>query len=199
MRQFMLRLFIFFTFFFTFLPTLAVGETTPQTIDTKNLEALVETLENKDRRDALIKDLQAIIAIQRPQQWSEKDPSFVENLLREISKKVEALGQQTTAATKAILDLPSFGLWLKNTLNDGERRKAWAFLIAKIILIILAGLVVEIILRIGLSRTAQKYRIAKDREQANRSITRFSQKPLRYSGNCRFCSCCVRHTYNNGN
>ncbi|MBO42710.1 MAG: Mechanosensitive ion channel protein [Rhodospirillaceae bacterium] len=152
MRQFMLRLFIFFTFFFTFLPTLAVGETTPQTIDTKNLEALVETLENKDRRDALIKDLQAIIATQRPQQWSEKDPSFVENLLREISKKVEVLGQQTTAATKAILDLPSFGLWLKNTLNDGERRKAWAFLIAKIILIILAGLVVEIILRIGLSR-----------------------------------------------
>ena len=114
MRQFMLRLFIFFTFFFTFLPTLAVGETTPQTIDTKNLEALVETLENKDRRDALIKDLQAIIAIQRPQQWSEKDPKTSLKIYSEkYQKRSRRSRQQTTAATKAILDLPSFGLWLK--------------------------------------------------------------------------------------
>ena len=147
MRQYMLRLVIFSAIFFNVLPALAAGETAPPSIDAKHLEALVETLESKDRRDVLIKDLQAIIAAQRFQQWPNKEPSFVENLLREISQKVEVLGQQTTAAAKAILDLPSFGQWLKNTLSDSERREAWVFLIAKILLIILAGLFVEIILR----------------------------------------------------
>ena len=106
------------------MPSLAEEQQKTAPIGTKQFEEFVQKTESKERRDALIKDLRALIAVQRAKEASEEPPGFGETLLRDISAKIERIGHQAVAAAEAVLQAPVFWEWLTTSLGDADIRRA---------------------------------------------------------------------------
>jgi len=104
------------------------------------LERLVKTLEDDAQRTALIGDLKALIAAQKR---VEAAPSAGARLLEVLSGKIESAGAQLGHAAEAVLNLPRLATWLQDGLASPERRAAWLIVVAKLSLILAAGLIAQ--------------------------------------------------------
>jgi small-conductance mechanosensitive channel len=152
MRQSYYRMLLVFAFLFNAMPSLAEEQQKAAPIQTDQLEEFVQKIENKERRDALINDLRALIALQRAKETSEEPAGFGQSLLQDISTKIERIGHQAAAAAEAVLQVPVFWEWLTTSLGDEDIRRAWFFLLGKIALVIMAGIFAEALTRISLVR-----------------------------------------------
>ena len=126
--------------------SLAVQATTPE-----NLEKLVETLEDKDRRDTLVRDLRALIAAQG-QTATEEAPGLGERILAALTRQVGAVSEQLILAAGVIFDLPAVFVVMRDGLIDPETRTLWLVVLGKLMLVLAAGAVVEMLARMVLRR-----------------------------------------------
>ncbi len=110
-------------------------------VSAKEIERLVQTLENPEARDKLVRQLQTLSAAQKKQEIQETGPTSA--MLTVLSKRVEAFGEQFLDATNALSDIPRLVSWVEAQATNETARMRWLEVIAKLLGILAAGLVVE--------------------------------------------------------
>ncbi|HEX9767709.1 MAG TPA: mechanosensitive ion channel domain-containing protein [Kiloniellales bacterium] len=119
------------------------------------LEKLVQTLEDPQAREALVKQLKALIEAQESltgEAQPAESEGFGARLLAALSQRIDVIAKQLSAATGALAELPEAlaGVWRES--KDPETLSRWAEIVSKIILVLLCGLVAEWLTRRALAR-----------------------------------------------
>lgn len=117
----------------------------------ENLEKLVETLEDKDRRETLVRDLRALIAAQQ-KTATEEPPGLGAKILAALTHQVGVVSEQFILAAAVIFDLPAVFAALRDGFSDPETRRHWFGIIGKLGLVLAAGVAAEMLARIALRR-----------------------------------------------
>lgn len=102
-----------------------------------DLERLVGTLEDEQARKRLIGDLRGLIAAQNGPAADE------DGLLFLLSKRVEAFGDQLTAAAVLLSDVPKLAEWVAGQAADAGSRSRWLQIIGKLLAVIASGYLAE--------------------------------------------------------
>jgi moderate conductance mechanosensitive channel len=112
------------------------------------IRALIETLEDDDRRGRLVVDLRVLLnaANAGTTQDTPKQAGFLDDL----SQRVGQIGQNIVAAATTVLDAPAILSWLRDSFGDPARRNDLFAIIAHIVGFLAAGLLVEAGLRMAL-------------------------------------------------
>jgi moderate conductance mechanosensitive channel len=110
------------------------------------IEKLVQTLEDPQAREDLVKQLKALIEAQKTAA-GEAPPAesegFGARLLAALSNRIDVVAKQLSEATVVIVQLPDAlaGLWHKS--KDPAVLSRWAEIVGKIALVLLCGFVVQ--------------------------------------------------------
>ena len=100
------RLLVIFLLAFIALPaTAAEPGKAPAKTETKDLERLVNTLEDPAKRDAFVTDLKTLISAQKGAKETVEKP-VGSQLLEAVSDKVESAGKELADAAATLIDLP---------------------------------------------------------------------------------------------
>jgi len=123
--------------------------------DRPALEKLVETLEDPEARDALVKQLKALIEVQESgaaEARSADSEGPGARVLAALSHRIDALARQLTGATSALVRLPDAlaGLWRES--KDPQTLSRWTEIVGKILLVLFAGFALEWVTRRALAR-----------------------------------------------
>lgn len=146
------RLFVILALALVALPaTAAEPEKAPAQTQTKDLERLVNTLEDPAKRDTFITDLKSLIAAQK-KTGEAKDEPVGSQLLQTLSEKVEAAGQKLAEAAAALIDLPDLAANLRTAVSQAETRTLWLSVLLKLIAILAAGMAGEWLAKLALRR-----------------------------------------------
>ena len=94
------------------------------------------------KRKAFIGDLKTLIAAQQRAE-GEAEPSAGTRLLEVLSNKIGKAGTQLGNAAEAVLNLPRLAGWLQDGLASPQKRAAWLLLVAKLSMILAAGLIAQ--------------------------------------------------------
>lgn len=137
------RLIVILALAFVALPaTAAEPAQVPATAETKDLERLVNTLEDPAKRDAFVTDLKSLIAAQKGAKEKAEQP-VGSQLLEAVSDKVEAAGKELADAAATLIDLPQLGTTLQQIMSNPESRALWLTVLLKLAAILAAGLAGE--------------------------------------------------------
>jgi len=110
---------------------------------------LIATLEDPDRRDALIADLEALLAVQgEPQPPLAEDA--VSRVLDEITTRTAILRQVATAVATTLDELPQLLVWLERQVMDPETRAIWLWVGARVVLVLGVGAGAYLLLALAL-------------------------------------------------
>lgn len=152
MIAFSQRFLIILAFVFLSLPATAADPAkTPAKTETKDLERLVNTLEDPAKRDALIADLKTLISAQKDETEAAKKP--VGSLfLRTLSEKVESAGEELASAAASLIDLPQLLKTARQGASDPATRSLWLNVLVKLAVILTAGLAGEWLALLALRR-----------------------------------------------
>ncbi len=137
--------------FVTMPATAADPASAPAKTETKDLERLVNTLENPAKRDAFIADLKTLISAQKDAKKGVKPP-VGSQLLEAVSSKVEAAGKELADAAATLIDLPQLGAALQKVMSNPERRALWLGVLLKLVAILAAGLAGEWLAQLAMRR-----------------------------------------------
>ncbi|MDP6389768.1 MAG: mechanosensitive ion channel [Alphaproteobacteria bacterium] len=136
-------------------PPAAAEDKTPAAgpVSTADLDALVQTIENEKDRKAFLANLKALIAARQATETEKPaDSGFGARLLEEVSAKIDAVSRGLVATASAVLDLPQAFAWLRDGFSDPATRSAWLLLLVKLVVILLAGFVLEGLAKLVLRR-----------------------------------------------
>lgn len=89
------------------------------------MDRLITTLEDPAKRDALLAQLKALKAVDKPAAAPETMGSRVLNTL---SDRIDLFSQQVAAASRAVIDAPHAIRWLNQQVVDPAKRDAWVLL-----------------------------------------------------------------------
>jgi len=121
-------------------------------VSAQNLENLVQTLENPDRRDALLDDLRTLLEAKREAQPPQAETGAGAALLANLSERVGAVSKQLVAAASVLVDLPRMAGTIVDGLENTEQRNLWLEMLARIVVVLLAGFAAAFLLRRALQR-----------------------------------------------
>lgn len=127
----------------------AGGEAAPST---DNLEKLVETLEDEGRRETLVRDLRALIAAQKETAEKKEPPGLGARILAELTRRVGAVSEQLAQAAGTVFDVPVAIDTIRDSFDDAKTRDKWLGMLARLVLVLAAGLVAELLARFALRR-----------------------------------------------
>lgn len=134
------------------LVTEAAERSIPQPASIEHLETLVQKLEDKDRREALVHDLRAMIASQNVSTDAKGAASPGATILADITERVAVASEQLVIATSVLFDLPVAINVLKEGITDPETRASWFSALGQLMFVFAVGIAVEILTRIALRR-----------------------------------------------
>ena len=123
----------------------------PPEADTKQLERLIETLEDEGKRRTLVEDLKALIAARQKAEARAEQPVGAQ-LLETLSDRVGQAGRRLGDAAATLVDFPKLVDWIGKSLSDPETRSTWLSVILKLAVILTAGLAAEWLALRGLRR-----------------------------------------------
>ncbi len=89
------------------------------------VDRLINTLEDPTKRDALLAQLKALKAVEKPVAEPETIGS---RALDTLSDRIDLFSQQVAAASRAVIDAPHALRWLNQQVADPARRDAWGLL-----------------------------------------------------------------------
>lgn len=89
------------------------------------VDRLITTLEDPAKRDALLAQLKALKAVEKPAAPPETIGS---RALDTLSDRIDLFSQQVAAASRAIIDAPHAIRWLNQQVADPVKRDAWGLL-----------------------------------------------------------------------
>lgn len=137
------RLLVILALAFAALPaTAAEPAKEPAKAETKDLQRLVDTLEDPAKRDAFVADLKTLISAQKGAKEKAEQP-VGSKLLEAVSDKVEAAGKDLADAAATLIDLPQLGTTLQQIMSNPESRTLWLTVLLKLAAILAAGLAGE--------------------------------------------------------
>jgi small conductance mechanosensitive channel len=137
------RLLVIFLLAFVALPaTAAEPGKAPAKTETKDLERLVNTLEDPAKRDAFVADLKSLISAQKGTKEAVEKP-VGSKLLEAVSEKVESVGKELADAAATLIDLPQLATTLRQAMSNPESRSLWLMVLLKLAAILAAGLAGE--------------------------------------------------------
>lgn len=137
------RLLVIFMLAFVALPaTAAEPGKAPAKTETKDLERLVNTLEDPAKRDAFVADLKTLISAQKGATETVEKP-VGSQLLEAVSDKVESAGKELADAAATLIDLPQLATTLRQAVSNPETRSLWLMVLLKLAAILAAGLAGE--------------------------------------------------------
>ncbi|SNS62966.1 MULTISPECIES: mechanosensitive ion channel domain-containing protein [unclassified Azospirillum] len=109
-------------------------------VDAKQVNALIQTLEDPAKRDALLAQLKALQAVEQKRQGAEAPASSLgSRFLSTLSDRVEEVSQQIAEAGRAVIDTPHALRWLNQQVADPVKRDNWLRLALHLAAIIGAG------------------------------------------------------------
>jgi moderate conductance mechanosensitive channel len=96
----------------------------PAPVDAKELQRLVDTLQNDQQRGQLVQQLQALIAAQRGAEakTAETAPATV---FEDLSQRVDSLSGEILSAAAVVVDAPRLIAWLRVQVSDEYSRAFW--------------------------------------------------------------------------
>jgi moderate conductance mechanosensitive channel len=137
------RLLVIFLLAFVALPAAAAEPgKAPAKTETKDLERLVNTLEDPAKRDAFVADLKTLISAQKGAKETAEKP-VGSQLLEAVSDKVESAGKELADAAATLIDLPQLATTLRQAVSNPETRSLWLMVLLKLAAILAAGLAGE--------------------------------------------------------
>lgn len=143
MIAFLQRLLVIIALAFVALPASAAEPAkAPAKTETKDLERLVNTLEDPAKRDAFVADLKTLISAQKGANEKAEQP-VGSQLLEAVSDKVESAGKELADAAATLIDLPQLGSILQQGISNPETRSLWLMVLLKLAAILAAGLAGE--------------------------------------------------------
>lgn len=146
------RLLVILALAFVTLPaTAAEPAKAPAQTETKDLERLVNTLEDPAKRDAFIADLKTLISAQKGAKEPAAQP-VGSQLLEAVSGKVESAGKELADAAATLIDLPQLWATLQQMMSDPESRALWLAVLLKLVAILAAGLAGEWLAQLAMRR-----------------------------------------------
>ena len=119
-----------------------------ENITAPQIESLITTLEDDERRGRLVGDLRVLLDAANAQ--TESPPTAATGVLDDLSQRVGRISQNIVAAAAAVLDAPAILSWTRAMFGDPARRNKFFAVIAHIAGFLLAGLVAEGALRLAL-------------------------------------------------
>ena len=131
-------------------PAAAQTPSSPVATTPEPLEKLVEALEDKDRREGLVRDLKALIEAQGA--VAEEPSGLGTRILAELTERVGAVSEQLVLAAAVVFDLPVVLATLRDGLFDAETRSKWIGILGRLALVLAACIVAEWLARMALLR-----------------------------------------------
>jgi small conductance mechanosensitive channel len=117
------------------------------------ISALIETLEDDTARAKLIRQLKILKQAKGgDSDDAASDPTMGGTLIDLLSKRIDGISSQLVGATRSLADLPVLYSDAVTALSDDKARARWIALVWKLAVILLAGLLLEWLLRRVLGR-----------------------------------------------
>ncbi|MEX2615736.1 MAG: mechanosensitive ion channel domain-containing protein [Alphaproteobacteria bacterium] len=123
-------------------PVHAQEATGPEPVATEEMERLLDTLKDDSRREAFVRDVEALVAAQRARQ-AEAEKSMGTRLLETISAKMDTAGTELAGLAREIGDIPALLSAAATYFSEPAERDKWLWLVAQLALILAAGLAAE--------------------------------------------------------
>lgn len=108
-------------------------------VSAQEIDRLVKTLEDPKTREKLVRQLQALKTVQKKN--AELSPASA--VLAALTARVEAFGEELLDTTTALSDVPRLINWLDAQVRNETARNRWFEVIAKLLAVLIAGLVAE--------------------------------------------------------
>lgn len=128
-------------------------ESSPATVAATELEALVNTLENPEQREALVGQLRVLIELQRASETTEAPSAGGARLLAALSMWVDNLTVNLLSAATGLAELPAAVSRTVLQLHDENTRLRWLTILFKVALVLATAVVAEWIARRLLRRS----------------------------------------------
>jgi moderate conductance mechanosensitive channel len=123
-------------------------EASRENLAAPQIESLIKTLEDDERRARLVGDLRILLDAAYTQ--ANDSPKATPGVLDDLSRRVGRISQNIVAAAASVLDAPAILSWTRATFGDPARRNDLFAVIAHIASFLLAGLIAEGALRLAL-------------------------------------------------
>ncbi len=124
----------------------------PGTGNLDTLQDLAATLEDKAKRARLLAQIKELIAAQKGGAAIEPPESLGARFIASLSGLFKEAAGQLVSALDALKEAPAAASWIRDQMADAASRDLWLRLIAKLALIIAAGLAAERLARFAVAR-----------------------------------------------
>lgn len=114
-----------------------------QEVTVEELESLVTTIEDETKRQELLSQLRALIAVRQGAEEAAPPEGFGARLIAELSANAAESGQELVGGLKRLGDLPGLWAWLGNQVGDSESRRLWGVALFNLVLILTVGWLAE--------------------------------------------------------
>ena len=132
-----------------FVPT--PNKNTAEQASPDDLKQLAATLQDDQRRAVLIRQIQALIAVEQAAQ-APPHPSPTSALVDTLKTHVQNLAEQLVAAEGTVIDAPVLWSWFQSDMADPHLRHVWWVVFEKLVVIFAAALAADWLVRGGFSR-----------------------------------------------
>ena len=124
-------------------------------LNAPEVDDLISTLEDPTAREKLVSRLKALRAASADEKPATEKPvsRFGGRIVEALSGHIDRISGELVTGASLLLDAPRFVEWLKNQASIPENRELWFDVIWKILAVLLAGLIVDRIVRRLLART----------------------------------------------
>ena len=124
------------------MPAFAQSPAAPGALPTAEVESLLNTLKDDDKRNAFVTDLEALVAAKKSRD-AEIEKSLGALVLETVSKKMDTVGIELANMAKEIGDIPELFTSMRAFFADAAKRDNWLLLIGQLALILAAGMIAE--------------------------------------------------------
>ena len=116
----------------------------------QQLESLVATIEDEDKRTVLIEQLRALITAQAGDAAEPELETLGTKILAVLSERTDAVRREMLTAVDAVQRVPQLFAWLRAQVTQETFRDWWMELIPKVVLTLVCGYLVERLVRASL-------------------------------------------------
>ncbi len=124
-------------------------------VTTQQLEDLTAVIKDETARKQLLSRIQALIAASKNTEQKPPIESAGARLIADLAENVRETSRQLVSAAEALKNLPDLFAAIANELTNSEIRQRWIDLVIKIALVLLAGGLLERLVRRVLRRPRQ--------------------------------------------
>jgi len=122
------------------------------TVDSDEIESVIQTLEDPAARETLIRNLKILARAQQPKESDSQIKSATGQILRQISRRLDRISDSFVVFIGNIHQIPDAFTWFKNELAGSASRQMWTEVLFALALTLGLGYLAFYLFRLGLFR-----------------------------------------------